>query len=302
VWPVDVWQPADFQLGLVPDPSRPIDPWQERPRRRPHRAMPAAAEPDLWAEELRRPPAPRQAIEVGRMLVPPALERRLGSLRFDPQARRRPWQPLPPATRALSRARQKAARLVARLGTPRDRKVALARLTELFEEFPHPATHRALLSEVEAGLDGDTLQAMGDLKRVWLATPAWWSRRRYCPLRRRSVFTRDGQGARALSWRLARRICEARWPWPAEAMIPESWFTAWLSLPFAVHRCWSFAQFIDWRLDRDDDDGDADPTRRAPRPDPAPPGVLRWQEVAGGAGSWSDPGAARRQPGEDRRR
>jgi hypothetical protein len=184
------------------------------------------------------------------------------------------------------------------ISRPRDRAAALSFLALVFEEWPHPATYEALLAQVTAGADWETLRAMVELKRLWQETPAWWSRRRYCHLHRRAVLIRDRAGSQALSWPLSRRLCEARWAWPVWAMIEEEWLSEWLALPFAVHRCWSFAQFLNWRLEHDPD-GAVDLISPELPPDDPRPGPLAWQEVAASAGSLSDLVATRPVPAPD---
>lgn len=75
--------------------------------------------------------------------------------------------------------------------------------------------------------------------------------------------------------------------WPDWAVIREEWLSEWLTLPFAVHRCRSFAQFIDWRLDCGDDNDD-DLIYAEPMEDWLQPGPHRWHEVAASAGTLSD--------------
>lgn len=284
MWSVDSWQPTDFSPCPLPNLAPPVDPWQP-PVPRPRHDLPVETGEEgsvaLWLEELRAPQGHRRATNV-LTPVPASLETLFQSLEFKPQARQKPWQPESAIERPQSQARRKAASLAARLeiSHARDREAALAFLTELLQDFPHSATYHALGREIAAGADLDSLQAMGDLKRLWIVTPAWWSRRRFCPVRRELEFIRDRQGAHGLSWRLARRIGDVRWRWPVEAMISESWLDEWRALPFSVHRSWSFAQFLDWRLDRDPADDDRDPLIVEASPHGLQPSALMWQEVA----------------------
>jgi hypothetical protein len=288
---LDIWQQADLRFRLPSGHPRPPDPWQEP---RPQSAAPSGkarqtSESWDWFDELRSTPPAAQVCRSA-CLVEPVLERALESIQFDPHARQQLWRSeLGVNGSAISRARQKAASLIAsfEFSRPRERAAALATLTELFEEFEHPASYEALLDQTRTGLDFETLTAMADLRRLWLTTPTWWSRRRYCPLSRRSEIARDRGGASALSWRLARRICETRWRWPVELMIPERWFFEWLQLPFRTHHCWSFAQFISWRLDRNPDDEGVyyPPESSLDAPRAAP---LAWQEIAASATSLAE--------------
>jgi hypothetical protein len=302
VWSVDNWQSADFSQP-TPKCPQPADPWLMLPVQGPRRPVPGRTreESDLgiWIDELRAPEARAPSVRIP---VPAALESLLRSLDFDPQARRTAWRRQPwTSDGERSAARRKAAGLVALLEISRacDREEALSLLTELFEAFPHAASHQALLGQVRTGADLDTLLTMGELKRLWLATPAWWSHRRYCPLRRQLEFVRDRQGAQKLSWRLARRICEVRWRWPVEAMIADAWLDEWRTLPFAVHASWTFAQFLDWRLDRDPEDdcylSIPEESSHGLRPSP-----LAWQEIAASSVPLADlvPTRSVPQPGQ----
>jgi hypothetical protein len=302
VWSADDWQPADFALPPLPDRPPPIDPWRPVPVRAPRTPSSNGIGQEgglgIWLDELRVPQAPGRRPPAA-LPVTATLERLFASLEFDPEARQRPWQPSA-SGRAPSQARRKAANLVALLAISQllDRAAALSFLAELFEELPHPATYEALLAQVTDGVDWQTLRAMVELKRLWQETPAWWSRRRYCQLHRRVVVIRDRAGFQGLSWSLSRRLCEARWAWPVWAMIEEEWLSEWLALPFALHRCWSFAQFLDWRIDRDPD-GALDSIFPELPPDEPRPGPLAWQEVAASAGSLSDLVAMRPVPMPD---
>lgn len=169
MWSADDWQPADFALRPLADRPPPIDPWQPVPVRAPP-PLPSnrtdqEGELGIWLNDLRSPQAPRQEATVA-LPVPAALERLFTSLELDPGARQRPWQ-LSAIGQAPSRARQKAASLVALLeiSHARDRAAALSFLTELFEELPHPATYEALLAQGAEGVEWQTLRAMVELKR-----------------------------------------------------------------------------------------------------------------------------------------
>jgi hypothetical protein len=126
---------------------------------------------------------------------------------------------------------------------------ALVWLTELFEEQASPATISAILREVLKGADLEQLQRMVALRDVWAQTPDWWRTRRFCPLRRRFVFTRGGTGAAPLSWALAARVTAARDMYPPELMIDPNWYTEWLTLE-RHHSFGTFARYVAWRIDQ----------------------------------------------------
>ena len=122
-------------------------------------------------------------------------------------------------------------------------------LTDLFERHVHPSTFLALRNAAVAGLDVQTLEAMIELKELWALRSEWWYRRS------RDEIVEMARGPAALSWKLARSVCLARWQYPPESMIDEEWFDEWLALPPRAPGHHDFVAFvreqIEGRVSRD---------------------------------------------------
>jgi hypothetical protein len=82
------------------------------------------------------------------------------------------------------------------------------------------------------------------LRQHWAERRDWWGRRSG---RTGEIFEADG-GARALTWRAARRICEARSDFPPEVMIEDDWFSDWIRLFPGEPGYISFLAFIETRI------------------------------------------------------
>ena len=128
-------------------------------------------------------------------------------------------------------------------GTPAERERARAVLADLFERHGHQSTYRALRDAAAAGLDAQTLEAMIELKEIWASRPDWWYR-----LSRDEVVEME-RGPAALSWKLARRVCLARWQYPPESMIEEDWFEEWLSAPRRAPGNYDFVTFVQEKIE-----------------------------------------------------
>jgi hypothetical protein len=97
--------------------------------------------------------------------------RELGIYDYDEDAQQRPWNfKQDDEQTAIRRARAKAATITSLLDITNivQRNTALRFLTELFEHLRHPSTYRALRNLGSDGLDLETLQAMTELRRVWM--------------------------------------------------------------------------------------------------------------------------------------
>ena len=128
-------------------------------------------------------------------------------------------------------------------GTTAERERAGAVLTDLFERHGHQSTYHAVRGAAAAGLDVQTLEAMIELKEIWASRSDWWYRR-----------SRDGivemeRGPAALSWKLARRVCLARWQYPPESMIEDDWFEEWLSAPPRTPGNHDFVTFVQEKIE-----------------------------------------------------
>jgi hypothetical protein len=170
----------------------------------------------------------------------PTLNQRLGSEEwaiFDPSG---------------GEAKQKAAIIATLLDvtTRRELNAAAAWLYELFVEHPRPATFSALERAALEGLDFATLRDMAALRALWAQHPEWWVCRilsRHARNGATSV-SRLPNGATALSWALARRICLARADYPVEQMIDPDWLGEWYRLRPQPGTPVSFVTFIEDKI------------------------------------------------------
>ena len=171
----------------------------------------------------------------------PTLNQRLGS---------EAWEVFDPAR---AQAGQKAALIVAELDvtTRRELDDAQALLEALFLEEPSPATLRELQRAALEGLDFATLRNMVELRALWAQQPQWWACRRFSRHRGTRATTPDllPQGARTLSWALARRICLARADYPVEQMIDPDWLGEWRRLPARPGTPISFVDYLAEKLE-----------------------------------------------------
>ncbi|MEN3974287.1 hypothetical protein [Emcibacter sp. SYSU 3D8] len=161
---------------------------------------------------------------------------------YDADARQSPWEQAEDDDGpVLWKARLKAATITGLLEivSVRQRETSLAYLTELFSEFRHSSTYRAI-ERIAAGLDFELLQAMAELKRYWTERDEWWAGRYGFG----AAPGRMTNGASALSWRLAHRVCLARSDEQPQTMIEESWFEEWLNLSRGDEGFLSFVDYV----------------------------------------------------------
>ena len=166
---------------------------------------------------------------------------------YDEEAHQSVWDDDPEDVADLPlRARQKAAEVISRLSftSQRERHAILPWLIDLFQHRNHPTTYRAILAAVDSGVSSETLRNMAALRDIWEDRQEWWLGRYGWG---RSVRTLRN-GDTALTWKLARSICEARSDFPPEYMIDDSWVYEWLCLPPYDDKCRNFPQFIGMKV------------------------------------------------------
>ena len=165
---------------------------------------------------------------------------------YDADARQSVWVDDPDdAGNSPLPARQRAADVVSRLSevSLRERTAILLWLTDLFRHRNHHTTYRAILAAVDSGVSSETLRNMAALRDVWEDRPEWWLgrygwARAVVPLR---------NGGTALTWKLARLICEARSDFPPEYMIDDAWVHEWLRR-HPYDECRDFPQYIKMKV------------------------------------------------------
>lgn len=225
---------ADFWFPEFVDarPSRPSaeadggwgDPWDPAPLVR-------AARPDQA-----RPGEARQTTSVGTWFDDAALPD------FDPRAGTSPFV-LPSAAPREDDSVRRARWLVDILDipSPRERRRWGRRFEELFDEFPQSKTFEALSGLALNGATPADLCEAGEFRRLWLATPAWWSVRG-----RGGSKPFPGRGT-SLGWaRIHRWLVRAGSVSAAELIRPE-WLEEWLGLPPGPGY-WRFADYVEMRL------------------------------------------------------
>jgi hypothetical protein len=165
----------------------------------------------------------------------------LGLYEYEEDAQQPIWGPEPlEGDAAIQRARAKADTVTSLLdlNSKAEQNRALHFLTELFEHLSHSATYGALQRLAADGLDFDELKSMVALRRFWTERTEWWL------YRYRGEICFHKHGAAALTWKLAHRVCMARWQFSPETMIDEEWLDEWLTLPSGSPGYLSFPDFI----------------------------------------------------------
>ncbi len=166
---------------------------------------------------------------------------------YDAEARQSIWDDDPEdIADSPLRARQKAAEVVSRLSfsSQRERNAVLPWLTDLFQHRNHHTTYRAILAAVDSGVSSETLRNMAALRDIWESRQEWWLGRYGWARNVRLLHNGDT----ALTWKLARSICEARSDFPPEYMIDDSWVHEWLCLHPHDDKCRNFPQFIGMKV------------------------------------------------------
>lgn len=167
---------------------------------------------------------------------------------FDEDAQQTPWEIEPEEGPSIRLARDKAADITSLLYlTSRDdQEVALTYLTDLFKQpdYSYPSTFQAIKRIASDRLDFETLKEMVELRSIWRERTDWWKGRysRWYEVRR--IFN----GATALSWIAAHRVCLVRKDLPPEMMIDDDWLNEWMGLSPGSLGYISFPSYIDVKI------------------------------------------------------
>ena len=168
---------------------------------------------------------------------------------FDEDAQQTPWEIEPEEEgQPIRLARDKAADITSLLYlTSRDdQEIALTYLTDLFKQpdYSYPSTFQAIKRIASDRLDFETLKEMVELRSIWRERTDWWKGRysRWYEVRR--IFN----GATALSWIAAHRVCLVRKDLPPEMMIDDDWLNEWMGLSPGSLGYISFPSYIDVKI------------------------------------------------------
>ena len=175
---------------------------------------------------------------------------------FDENAQQSPWEITSSETDSSFHANRNASIISNMLivKNPVEQIRATEYLTDIFLKHPHSATFGAFKNMVAKGLSFTELETIIDLRHTWMERPDWWL------YRYKGEIKTIRQGQRALSWKLARQICQARWEFPPDAMIEEAWLEEWLhfkpeidfmKFPMGYH---SFPSFIAEKVKHKDEE------------------------------------------------
>ncbi len=167
---------------------------------------------------------------------------------FDEDAQQVPWEIESEEEQSIRRARDKAAYIASLLclASRDDQEIALTYLTDLFEhrDYSHSSTFQAIKRIASNGLDFETLKAMVELRSIWRQRTDWWKGRYF----RRYNVGRIFNGATALSWIAAYRVCLVRKDLPPEMMIDDDWLNEWMGLSHGSLGYLSFPHYIDVKI------------------------------------------------------
>jgi len=173
---------------------------------------------------------------------------------YDPDARQGPWGDSEHDESGdkdyIRHAREKAAIIasVIEVSSRIDQEAIFDWLTELFLEFRHPATFRAIERVASQSITPDLLRALIALRRYWMERPEWWVSRYDLRRHERPL----GNGSKGLGWAVALRVCRHRAEYEAEDMIDESWFHEWLALSPGAPGYFSFAAYVNSKVTNPD--------------------------------------------------
>jgi hypothetical protein len=228
VFLVESWGEAAFATAPWPSPGLELSP-EALGDRCAHRADADQDGPDLLPHGFDLPD------------YDPTLDQRLGS---------EAWEVFDPAQ---AQAREKAVMIAALLEvtTRRELDDATALLEALFLERRRPSTFKALERAAREGLDLATLRDMAELRALWAQHPEWWACRSFSRSVRNGAtsLSQLPNGATALSWALARRVCLARADYPVEQMIDPDWLGEWRRLPPSAGTPVSFVDYLAEKLE-----------------------------------------------------
>ncbi len=214
------------------------DPWE-------HFLVPAATSPanaeaisDFWE------PSPILA----RAALPTVIEdwsENISLPRYDPGASERPFSGFFQDT-PESLAEKRARWILSMLGitNPSRHRFVFDAFTDLFIEYPHHSTFRAISDLALDDVTADELVNAFTLKQIWSDSPLFSSFR----TKRRDVLIASNK-ASLLGWTLAVRLVRQSRGVPPEQIIDPDWFHDWLVVPYGDPLYWRCIDYICVRID-----------------------------------------------------
>ena len=127
-------------------------------------------------------------------------------------------------------------------GNDRHRFV-LSAFTDIFIEYPHHSTFRALSDLALEDLTADDFISAFALKQTWNDFPLFSSIR----TRRREFFIASNRYS-LLGWKHAVELITQSRGVPPEQIIDPDWYDDWLNIPYGDPLYWRFIDYIDARI------------------------------------------------------
>ena len=240
VWKAEDFEPRQSTRYGVKDHWEPIRPVVIEFRKSPRSELPSG---DFWDPLPNCPERVERSLDVNRSLWADNLELPL----FEPRAAENPFELRPERLLPESQSVRRARWLLSLVDIPRaaDRRRFLTHFVELFEEFNHPNSFRALASLALYDVVADDIVTAFHLKKHWSEHPKLWSIRR--PKVKGPIVPDTGRNA--LTWTKAVRLVELSNASPADSIIDDDWYEDWLQLPFGDPAFWSFLEYATLRLE-----------------------------------------------------
>jgi hypothetical protein len=185
---------------------------------------------------------------LARTPLPPGIEdwsENISLPRYDPGASERPFSGFFQETKE-SLAEKRARWILSMLGitNPSRHRFVFDAFADLFIEYPHHSTFRAISDLALDDATSDELVNAFTLKQIWNDSPLFSSFR----TKRRDVLVASSK-ASLLGWTLAIRLVRQSRGVPPEQIIDPDWFHDWLEVPYGDPLYWRFIDYICARID-----------------------------------------------------
>jgi len=231
------WAPDDFD-GTENRAVNVSDPWEAPLWPASSGSANAVGNLDFWD------PAPISA----QIEIPNVIEEWSDTIplpQYNPFASERPFSRFFQQTRE-SLAEKRARWILSILGflNPFRQRFIFGAFTDLFIEYPHHSTFRALSDLALDDTSADELVNAFALKQIWSDFPLFSSFR----TKRRDVLVASNKDS-LLGWTLAVRLIRQSRGTPPEKLIDPDWFHEWLAVPYADPLYWRFIDYIRARVE-----------------------------------------------------